>query len=350
MLYFANPCGPAVVAAMTSGTGIGLIDTPGQQKPMHTDAAHAGGAVWVADNGAFSNNFDENTWWLFLIRNAHRAATCAFAVAPDVVGDAVATLERSLPWLPKIRGLGYPVAFVAQDGIEDIDVPWDEFDCLFIGGSTEFKLGSVARRYAAEAKRRGKWLHCGRVNSQRRFEYCRAIGCDSVDGTYLTYGPDVNLPRLLGWFRALDQTDVGLSVEGGTVTHVIDIIDRSEYDHTFRCSCGAGPDPRKGVLKTRQMAIDDANKHLAYIDRVRRTTVKRGETLEQAYAHYAEMAANTNLPQRDRDQWQRLADETGHRLGVGVEAVQEELFPMGTRQRAGSARSEAQAVQGGPEA
>jgi DNA (cytosine-5)-methyltransferase 1 len=28
-----------------------------------------------------------------------------------------------------------------------------------------------------------------------------ALGCDSVDGTFLTFGPDVNLPRLLAWTR-----------------------------------------------------------------------------------------------------------------------------------------------------
>jgi hypothetical protein len=25
------------------------------------------------------------------------------------------------------------------------------------------------------------------------------MGCHSVDGTYLTFGPDTNLPKLLGW-------------------------------------------------------------------------------------------------------------------------------------------------------
>jgi hypothetical protein len=84
-------------------------------------------------------------------------------------------------------------------------VPWDEFDALFIGGSTEFKLGPVARPYAARRSARGKWLHMGRVNSERRFAYARAIGCDSVDGTFLTFGPETNLPRLLTWLRTLDQ-------------------------------------------------------------------------------------------------------------------------------------------------
>lgn len=205
MLYFANPCGDAVIAHMTAGT-LGLIDQPNQAKVAPIDAAHAGGAVWCADNGAFSDKFDETKWWAFLTANAHRAATCRFAVAPDVVGDAAATLERSLPWLPKIRALGYPAALVAQDGLEHLMIPWDDFDALFIGGTTDWKLGPAARTIAAEAKLRGKWLHMGRVNSEKRFAYARAIGCDSVDGTFLTYGPARRLPDLLAWIRGNDQT------------------------------------------------------------------------------------------------------------------------------------------------
>ena len=30
------------------------------------------------------------------------------------------------------------------------------------------------------------------------------IGCNTVDGTYVTNAPDKNLPRLLGWLRQLD--------------------------------------------------------------------------------------------------------------------------------------------------
>src|SRR5690242_10191187 len=101
---------------------LGYIDTPaqGNKRPA--------GVTWCADNGAFSDKFDEGKWWRFLTANAYAAADCLFAVAPDVVGDAVATIERSLPWLPKIRALGYPAAFVAQDGQESLPVPWDEFD------------------------------------------------------------------------------------------------------------------------------------------------------------------------------------------------------------------------------
>lgn len=196
-MYMANPCGVAT-EAMLAGR-LGFIDTPAQGN------ARPDGVTWCADNGAFSDNFDEAKWWRFLNANAHAAATCLFAVAPDVVGDAGATMERSLPWLPKIRALGYPAAFVAQDGLENLDVPWDEFDCLFIGGSTDWKLGPHARALVAEAKARGKWAHMGRVNSERRWKYADAIGCDSVDGTFLVFGPDVNLPKLLAWTRNNDQ-------------------------------------------------------------------------------------------------------------------------------------------------
>lgn len=196
MRYYCNPTGDAV-KHIKAGT-LGYIDTPlqGNRRPI--------GVSWCADNSCFSDKFDEVKWWAWLEKHSNHASTCSFATAPDVVGDAKATLARSLPWLPRIRALGYPVAFVAQDGIEHTEVPWNDFDALFIGGTTDFKLGPIARAYAKEAKTRDKWLHMGRVNSLKRFRYAAAIGCDSVDGTYLVFGPDVNLPKLLGWIDDLD--------------------------------------------------------------------------------------------------------------------------------------------------
>lgn len=196
VLYFANPCGSQRVSdAMTSGM-LGFIDTPAQgNKRPH-------GVVWVADNGCFGKGYPGDEAWLSWLA-AMNPEGCMFATAPDVVGDAAATLERSVPFLPKIRALGYPAALVAQDGLEDLDVPWDAFDVLFIGGSTEWKLGAAARRLTAEAKHREKWVHMGRVNSLKRYRYAQAIGCDSVDGTYLTFGPDENLPKLLWWARSV---------------------------------------------------------------------------------------------------------------------------------------------------
>jgi hypothetical protein len=193
VLYFANPCGPAVIQAMIDGE-LGFIDTPlqGNIRPP--------GVTWCADNGCFGKGYPGDEKWLaWLAKHAHDAATCAFATAPDVVGDAVATLVRSLPLLPKIRALGYPAALVAQDGLEDLEVPWDSFDALFIGGSTDWKLGPAVRDLIAEAKARGKFVHMGRVNSGKRYRYSRDLGCDSGDGTFLTFGPETNLPRLRRW-------------------------------------------------------------------------------------------------------------------------------------------------------
>ena len=193
-MYFANPCGPAVAQAMQAGE-LGFIDTPaqGNKRPA--------GVFWCADNGCFGKGYPGDAGWLrWLDRHAERDL-CAFATAPDVVGDARATLERSLPHLPTIRELGYPAALVAQDGLESLEIPWDAFDALFIGGSTEWKLGIDAARLVLEARRRGKWVHMGRVNSRRRFRYAASLGCDSTDGTFLVYGPTSNLPTLLSWVR-----------------------------------------------------------------------------------------------------------------------------------------------------
>lgn len=196
MIYFANPTkNPETHAAMAAGK-LGFIDTPGQgYRRVRTDQV-----TWCADNGCFNDKkFSEDRWWKFLQDQAHAAESCTFATAPDVVGDHEATLKRSLPWLPRIQALGYPVAFVAQDGAGPETLPWDEFDVLFIGGTTQFKLGATARALVKHAKERDMWVHMGRVNSRRRYVYAELIGCDSADGTYLKWGPDINLPKLLGW-------------------------------------------------------------------------------------------------------------------------------------------------------
>lgn len=197
-LYYANPCAPSVIEEMQAGR-LGYIDTPRQQNlPLP-------GVKWCADNGAFSARFEEGRWWSFLLRHRERVTTCSFATAPDVVGNAEATWKRSWPWLERIQSLGYPVAYVAQDGLESLPVPWDHFDVLFVGGTTEWKLSDHVVALAAEARQRGKGLHVGRVNSFKRLLFAARIGADSVDGTFLTFGPDHNLPRLRAWYRKLDE-------------------------------------------------------------------------------------------------------------------------------------------------
>lgn len=204
MRYCATPSGPRVREVMATGL-LDMITTPAQGNRLPDDVH------WAADNGCFGDGFPGYGKWITWLEGYRdRAGRCRFVVAPDVfrpdlgVGDAEATIARSLPWLRAIRYLGYPAAMVAQDGLERLDVPWGEFDALFLGGSTRWKLGQYAADLTAQAKARGKWVHMGRVNSHARLRHARDIGCDSVDGTFLAFGPDVNLPQLLAWLRDLD--------------------------------------------------------------------------------------------------------------------------------------------------
>lgn len=171
---------------------------------------HPAGTLWAADNGCYGLGWPGfDAWFQWLRDLAWDASRCWFATAPDVVGDARATLERSGPWLPRIRSLGYPAALVAQDGLEDLEVPWEALDVLFLGGSTDWKLSEAATELAREAIQRGKRVHMGRVNSHRRYRHATEVGCHSVDGTFLTYGPETNLPQVLAWTAGVTPQSTG---------------------------------------------------------------------------------------------------------------------------------------------
>lgn len=146
------------------------------------------GRYWAMDNDCFTGRFDVERWRLWLHRYRQHRDRCLFVTAPDVLCDALATMYQFRLWGGEIAAMGWPVAFVAQDGQELYPLP-PEMDVVFIGGSTEWKLGPGARAIIAEAKRRGLWVHVGRVNTQRRIRYLKTLGVDSVDGTTLAYAP-----------------------------------------------------------------------------------------------------------------------------------------------------------------
>ncbi|AWM39816.1 hypothetical protein GobsT_18170 [Gemmata obscuriglobus] len=140
-----------------------------------------------------------------------------FATAPDTPFDWSATLRSSLPTLQTIRRWQCPAALVWQDGATAENMPWDAFDVGFIGGSTEWKLGPYAKRLTAEARRRGKLVHMGRVNSTRRLLVAQRFGCDTADGTYLKHelakgvDPAEAVGRMVEWLRvcfSTEQTEV----------------------------------------------------------------------------------------------------------------------------------------------
>jgi hypothetical protein len=160
------------------------------------------GLPWAADTGCFKNpdGFDLGRYLDRLERWTATAGPCLFATAPDVLGDPDETWRRSRNILPVLRHKGYRAALVSQDGLTD--PPWDAFDVLFIGGTDAWKLSEGAYQQATEAKARGKWAHMGRVNSADRYKAAMAAGYDSADGTFVGFGPDLNLPRVQSW---LDQ-------------------------------------------------------------------------------------------------------------------------------------------------
>lgn len=200
MRYFATPSSPAVRQAMYDG----LLDCSLSPGSNHVPK----GVRYMADNGRFGKGWPGyGGWWRWLRDRTemYGRAQCAFATAPDTVGDAEATLRGSLTWLAVIDFVGVPPSFVAQDGVRKYPPPWGFFDILFLGGSDEFKLGPEGVWVTEQALERGIPVHMGRVNTRRRLRYAHSIGCTSVDGTLLAFGPDYHLPRLLGWLAELAE-------------------------------------------------------------------------------------------------------------------------------------------------
>lgn len=156
------------------------------------------GWPWAADNGAFGE-FNPDAYVRMLDGLTQLPTKPLFVTAPDVVGDADATLTLFAEWVCVLVARDLPVALVAQDGLAPADprIPWDALDALFIGGTTQFKLGETAAELVRDAHARGKWVHWGRVNSPRRFRYVKSIGADSCDGNTHNRFRDVYLDRHL---------------------------------------------------------------------------------------------------------------------------------------------------------
>lgn len=170
-------------------------------------AITATGRKWAADNDAFSGFDQERYWRLIIAISKADRSNLLWVTLPDVVGNAQETVNLWFEWRLQLDHLGLPAAFVAQDGIESIpdQVPWSEIACLFIGGSTAWKLGPHAEWFATEAKARGLWVHMGRVNTARRIRHAIEIGCDSIDGRSFSAWPDIKQPWAISKIRDLQR-------------------------------------------------------------------------------------------------------------------------------------------------
>ncbi|MGI5281733.1 hypothetical protein ACQEVF_59330 [Nonomuraea polychroma] len=194
-LYLAPPSTGRIREHIHAGR-LGAIVTPSSGNRVPEEG------WWAADSGIFGKEYvGDEAYMRWLEDRAEFADRCLFATAPDVPFNSFASINRSYPYLERIREMGYPVALVAQDYMEVCDWwDWDDFDCLFIGGSTAWKLSPAAAVLARVAASICKWVHLGRCNSLKRYRYAaRVMDADSADGTLLTNGPDKHLPSVLRW-------------------------------------------------------------------------------------------------------------------------------------------------------
>lgn len=155
---------------------------------------------WCLDSGGYTKPFVEESWKKRVSEYSKYIPTCDFVVVPDVVYNYKETLERFHKYNSFVKGEGFPSAFVSQDGIRIEEIPFSEFDVLFIGGSNEHKLGEEGRKIINYAKFIGKRIHVGRVNSLKRIKIFS--DCDSWDGTHFGFQPSDSY-RFANYIRTL---------------------------------------------------------------------------------------------------------------------------------------------------
>lgn len=210
----------ATIANAAEGRNdLGLLVTP----IRISELKHAAQYSFIGiDNGVFGKNpFDAEKFRKLIRRAADTKEVkerTLFVVAPDVIGDAEATLKQFSNWAKEIRAAGLPVALAGQDGLENMidKIPWDLVDVFFIGGSTDWKLGNVPAenkdnfvKLFEEAHLRGIPIHMGRANTAERIAGdAQIMGVSTVDGTAMAYAPDINLKNITEILESLNEEGV----------------------------------------------------------------------------------------------------------------------------------------------
>jgi hypothetical protein len=171
---------PARIGALAEQCG--FKDYGQLQTPLTSYSNHGG--KWACDNGGFSRQ-DPDAFFGFMERRREYQTNCLWVAIPDVVGSARRTLEVFSHYHEVVRLQGWPIALVAQDGAEDMDIPWKLIDAVFIGGSTEWKMGRHAEGVIRAALWLRKKVHVGRINTGQRWEHFAKLGCHTFDGSAL---------------------------------------------------------------------------------------------------------------------------------------------------------------------
>jgi len=151
-------------------------------------AGIAAGMDWGADLGCvngpdYVKRIDVSKTVEWITKMEPYKSTCLFLAGGDSVGNAPETLAL----YPKfsVNFTGWSGAYVAQDGSEDLEFPTD-FDALFVGGTTEWKLSAAAESVIKRAQTLGKHIHIGRVNWGARYRHFNLLAGSedfTCDGT-----------------------------------------------------------------------------------------------------------------------------------------------------------------------
>jgi hypothetical protein len=151
-----------------------------------TGVLRSEGFKYALDNGAWTafqqgRPFNDALFWRAVDQLGERAD---WIVLPDIVAGGRRSLDMSLAWLDRLRGLPTPLLIAVQNGMELDDVrPFLSPSVgIFIGGDTAWKE-TTALDWGQLARRRNCYLHVGRVNSARRIAICAAAGASSFDGS-----------------------------------------------------------------------------------------------------------------------------------------------------------------------
>lgn len=171
-----------------------------------TGALRTEGMRYALDNGAWTafqqgRQLDEKAFGRAVDRLGENAD---WIVLPDIVAGGLESLELSLRWLERLKGIPTKLLPAVQNGMEldDVREYLSPAVGIFVGGDTEWKLATV-NSWGQLARRRHCHLHVGRVNSAKRIAICAAAGVNSLDGTSATRFSK-SLPRLDGALRRAD--------------------------------------------------------------------------------------------------------------------------------------------------
>lgn len=167
--------------------------------------------AFAADSGGFSGA-DVDGFRRMITRLTPYRGRCLFVTVPDVVGSARRTLETWRRWQPELQP--WPLAFVAQDGIEDLDIPWYQMSAVFIGGTDAFKDSQDAVAVIRCAQWHSCHVHIGRVNTPARWRHFEALGADTCDGTGLS-----KYDWMVDQIAGMKRGDAGPLIGMSEVTH-----------------------------------------------------------------------------------------------------------------------------------